>query len=101
MEDLKDRLVRIEKQGTDAAIATRVMEASFDTHREQNEKDFQHVDECIHRNEDASKKRDDEIVKQLEKMSNEVQELKSFMWRTSGALLVLVPLVNHLAQKYL
>ena len=101
MDDLKDRLVRIEKQGTDASIATKVMEASFTTHIAQNEKDFKHVDDCLHRSDSESKSRDEEVSKQIEKMAEEVQELKSFMWRTSGALLVLVPLVNHLAGKYL
>jgi hypothetical protein len=101
MDDIKDRLTRIEQQGTDAQVSTRVLENSFDNHSTQNAKDFKHMDDCIHRTEEDSKVRDDSLAKQVERMSDDIQELKQFMYRAGGALLVLVPLVNHIAGKYL
>lgn len=101
MDDLKDRLTRIEKQGTDAHIATKVMESNFENHIDQNTKDFKHVDDCIHRSDNESRARDNGIAAQMEKMSSDIAELKQFMYRAGGALLVLVPVVNHLVGKFL
>lgn len=101
MDDLKSRLIRIEQQGVDAQIATKVMENSFDNHIDQNVKDFKHVDDCIHRSDDESRGRDHDLAKVVDKMSEDLMELKKFMWKTGGALLILVPLVNHVVGKYL
>lgn len=112
MEDLRERLARIEEQGKVSHTAQRVMENSFEKHEAQNERDFKHVDGCIHRADDESRNRDEAIMRSVEKLSQdvasraekhdaEIQELKQFMWKVSGALLVLVPLSNQLLGKLL
>jgi hypothetical protein len=108
MDDIKDRLSRIEKQGVDALVSTSVLENSFTSHADQNVKDFKHVDECIHRSEAESKGRDESLAQQIEKMAQDIKKLtesdlesKKFQWKFGGALLVLVPLANHFLGKLL
>ena len=101
MDDIKDRLTRIEGQNTTAIVEQKVMNHSFKSHSEQNERDFQHVDDCIHRTETESRSRDADILSEVKTIKADVAELKMFMWRASGALLVLVPVVNHLVSKFL
>jgi hypothetical protein len=101
MDDIRERLNRIESGGTNQLVEQRVLNNSFETHKAQNERDFQHVDECIHRSDDDSKKRDSAVLEEVRTIKDDVAELKKFMWRASGALLVLVPLVNHLTSKFL
>lgn len=101
MDDLRDRLTRIETQNTGLLVEQRVLNNSFDSHKLQNERDFEHVDVCIHRADNESKQRDGSILDEVKSIKLDVHELKQFMWRVSGALLVLVPLVNHLSSKFL
>lgn len=108
MDDLKDRLSRIEKQGIDGHISNKLLEASFDTHRADNEKDFRHVDECIHRSDAESRERDDAIMRELTLHRDEFVSLradftsvKAAVLKATGALLVLVPLANYFMGKFL
>lgn len=101
MDDIKDRLSRIEKQGVDAHVAQRVMENSFTAHQQQNDKDFEHLDECLHRSDTESKTRDEEIRADIKETRADVLWLKQFAWKAGGALLVLVPLANYFVDKYL
>lgn len=119
MDDLKERLSRIEVQNTGQLVEQRVMNHSFETHKQQNERDFGHVDDCIHRSDSESKSRDDDIKQALTSLAadtrqalssiaddvarmrdTDIAELKKFMWKTGGALLILVPVVQHVISKF-
>lgn len=101
MDELKDRLTRIEQLGSDGHVAQKVIESSFQTHAIQNEKDFQHVDECMHRADADSKARDEAILRQISELRTEFDQVKTWVLKASGALLVLVPVVNQLLGKFL
>lgn len=119
MDDLKERLSRIEVQNTGQLVEQRVLNNSFETHKVQNERDFEHVDDCIHRSDSESKARDDDIKQALTSLAadtkaalssiaddvarmrdTDIAELKKFMWKTGGALLILVPLVQHVISRF-
>lgn len=101
MDDVKQRLERIEQQGVKAQIATEVQKATYAAHEVQNAKDFKHVDECLHRTEESSVKRDEATLEVVKEIRAQLEEVKKLVWRSVGALLVIVPVINFILNKVL
>lgn len=101
MDDIKIKLERIEQQGVDSKIAAKVLETNFAAHEAQNTKDFLHVDECIHRADNESRIRDEELAEIVSEIRKQFQEVQKLVWKGCGAMLVIVPIINYLAEKYL
>ena len=101
MEDMKNRLERIEQHAIDNKVQQHVMQSSFETHERQNEKDFQHVDECIHRTEKGSIQRDENLERLLKEIQLKFDEVQQLVWKGVGALLVIVPVINYFVGRFL
>jgi hypothetical protein len=86
MGDIRDRVIKLQ-------ISEASLNAAFNEHKIQNEKDFDRLDKNI-----ESAKHDAAMA--IKAIASDVAELKQFYWKVSGALLVAVPAVNHLLSRY-
>lgn len=83
MEDIRNRVI-------DLQVKTEVQNASFVEHKLQNQKDFEHIDDCIHRTEADSKGRDDHLLELVKDTKRDVEWLKNRVWWGMGATAALV-----------
>ena len=94
MENIKEQL-------TDLRVKSEVQSTLFAEHKAQNEKDFKHIDDCIHRSEKESKDRDDAVMVIVKEIRQQFEEVKKMVWKATGALLIVVPVLNMIINKML
>ena len=101
MDEIRGQLKDLSIQQRDLLVEQKVTSAAFVDHKIHNAEDFKHVDDCIHRSENQSRERDDSILLVVNEIRKQFDEVRTLVWKASGALLVIVPAVNWLIPKIL
>ena len=79
----------------DVHTALAIQNTAFTRHEVQQTKDFEHIDDCIHRVSNEADGRANSLDAKLEELKGDIAELKSIVYKLSGGGLVLVFLFNN------
>ena len=98
-DDIRNEIRDISKKQTEMIVEQRVQNTAFSEHKVQNEKDFNHIGDDIHRTDSDSRARDENIVSIVKEIRDQFDEVRAMVWKACGALLVIVPVINFLVDK--